>query len=230
MRWQLRDPEVRRKAWPDYTFGCKRVLFSSHYLPALQRSDVELVTEPISHLTAGAVVTADGVERQVDAVIYATGFRAADFMLPMEVVGRGGHSLHEAWAGAPHAHLGITVPGFPSMFLIYGPNTNTSGGSIILYEEAQAAYIRQALQHICARGAAAAEVRPEVETASDRQVQSRFKGTAWVQCESWYREGGDGRIVANWPGYMREYQRAVTRLDPSDYEFKGVVPPTLGMR
>jgi cation diffusion facilitator CzcD-associated flavoprotein CzcO len=219
MRLQLRDPQVRRKAWPDYTFGCKRVLFSSHYLPALQRPNVELVTEPISRLTSGAVVTADGVQREVDAVIYATGFRAIDFMLPMEVVGRGGCRLGEAWAGAPHAHLGITVPGFPSMFLIYGPNTNTSGGSIILYEEAQAAYIRQALEHVVTRGADAVEVRPEVEATSDRKLQARFKGTAWVQCESWYREGGDGRIVANWPGYMREYQRAVRRLDPSEYEF-----------
>jgi cation diffusion facilitator CzcD-associated flavoprotein CzcO len=219
MRLQLRDPEVRRKAWPDYTFGCKRVLFSSHYLPALQRPNVELVTEPISHLESRAVVTADGVQREVDALIYATGFRAGDFMAPMEVVGRGGRKLDEIWAGAPHAHLGITVPGFPSMFLIYGPNTNTSGGSIILYEEAQAAYIRQALEHLLARGAAAVEVRPEVEAASDRALQARFKGTAWVQCESWYQEGGDGRIVANWPGYMAEYQRAVARLDPSEYEF-----------
>jgi hypothetical protein len=126
--------------------------------------------------------------------------------------------LSEAWAGAPHAHLGIAVPGFPSLFLVYGPNTNTSGGSIILYEEAQAAYIRQALQYVDGRGAAAIEVRPEVEAASDRELQSRFAGTAWVECNSWYRERGDGRIVANWPGYMREYEQAVSRLNPSEYE------------
>jgi cation diffusion facilitator CzcD-associated flavoprotein CzcO len=219
MRWQLRDPEVRRKAWPDYTFGCKRVLFSSHYLPALQRPNVELVTEPISHMTTRGLVTADGTEREVDCVIYATGFRTNDFMLPMEVSGRGGRLLSDVWAGAPHAHFGITVPGFPSFFLVYGPNTNTSGGSIILYEEAQAAYIRQALEHVLRRGATAIEVRPEVEAASDRELQARFAGTAWVECNSWYRERGDGRIVANWPGYMREYERAVRRLDPSEYEF-----------
>jgi cation diffusion facilitator CzcD-associated flavoprotein CzcO len=219
MRWQLRDPEVRRKAWPDYTFGCKRVLFSSHYLPALQRPNVELVTEPISHMTTRGLITADGTEREVDCVIYATGFLTNDFMLPMEVSGRGGRLLSEVWAGAPHAHFGITVPGFPSLFLVYGPNTNTSGGSIILYEEAQAAYIRQALEHVLRRGATAIEVRPEVEAASDRELQARFAGTAWVECNSWYRERGDGRIVANWPGYMREYERAVRRLDPSEYEF-----------
>lgn len=216
MRLQLRDPEVRRKAWPDYTFGCKRVLFSSHYLPVLQRPDVELVTEPISDLTDDAVITADGIQRHVDTVIYATGFRANDFMLPMEVVGRDGRSIGDVWAGAPHAHLGITISGFPSLFLVYGPNTNTSGGSIIFYEEAQAAYIRQALELIRDRGAAI-EVRPEVEQASDRELQARFGGTAWVQCDSWYRQNGAGRIVANWPGHMRDYQRRVAQLDPREY-------------
>jgi cation diffusion facilitator CzcD-associated flavoprotein CzcO len=219
MRWQLKDPQVRRKAWPDYTFGCKRVLFSSHYLPSLQRANVELITEPVARLTEHGLVTADGVEREVDAVIYATGFRTNDFMLPLEVYGRGGRRLADAWAGAPHAHHGIAAPGFPSLFLIYGPNTNTSGGSIILYEEAQAAYIRQALEHVWARRADAIEVRPEVEAASDRELQARFEGTAWLECNSWYREQGDGRIVANWPGSMREYERAVARLDPSEYEF-----------
>ena len=145
MRWQLRDPEVRRKAWPRYTFGCKRVLFSSHYLPALQRPNVDLVVEPIERFVGAGVVTADGVLREVDCVIWGTGFKTTEFMFPMEIVGAGRRSLREAWTGGAHAHLGVCVPGFPSLFLMYGPNTNTSGGSIVFYEEAQAAYIRQAL-------------------------------------------------------------------------------------
>ncbi len=108
------------------------------------------------------------------------------------------------WSNGAHAHLGLTVPGFPSMFLMYGPNTNTSGGSIIFYLEAQAAYIRQALEHLRAGGYRSLEVRPEVEAASDRELQARFAGTAWTGCDSWYRDR-HGRIVANWPGYMREY-------------------------
>jgi cation diffusion facilitator CzcD-associated flavoprotein CzcO len=216
MRWQLRDPEVRRKAWPDYTWGCKRILFSSWFLPALQRPNVELITEPITQLTAAGVVTADGAEREVDCVIYGTGFRTTEFMFPMEVTGAGGQSLNQAWAGGPHAHRGIAVPGFPSLFLMYGPNTNTSGGSIITYEEAQAAYIRQALSLVRSRGAAAIDVRPEVEAASDRDTQSRFAGTAWTRCDSWYRNDS-GRVVANWPGYMREYEQAVRVLDPGDF-------------
>jgi cation diffusion facilitator CzcD-associated flavoprotein CzcO len=215
MRSQLKDPEVRRKAWPDYTFGCKRVLFSSHFLPALQRPNVELVTDAIAGMTAEGIVTADGAAREVDCVIYATGFRTTDFMLPMEVAGRDGVTLRETWAGGAHAHLGMTVPGFPSLFLMYGPNTNTSGGSIIFYEEAQAGYIRQALEHARRRGAAI-EVRPEVEAHSDRELQARFAGTAWTQCNSWYRDAA-GRIVTNWPGYLRDYEQRVRELRPEEF-------------
>jgi cation diffusion facilitator CzcD-associated flavoprotein CzcO len=218
MRRQLRDPEVRAKAWPDYTFGCKRVLFSSAFLPALQRPNVELVTESISRLTPTGIETADGRQRDVDCIIYATGFASTRFMFPMKIVGAGGLSLDEAWAGGPHAHLGMVVPGFPSLFVMYGPNTNTSGGSIIVYHEAQARYLRQALQEVQVRDATAIDVRPEVEAASDREVQSRFPGTAWTRCDSWYRDK-TGRVVTNWPGYMREYEQRTARLDPAHYRF-----------
>ncbi|HEX6025109.1 MAG TPA: NAD(P)/FAD-dependent oxidoreductase [Solirubrobacter sp.] len=210
MRWQLRDPELRRKVWPDYTFGCKRVLFSSFFLPALQRPNVELVTDAIEELTPNGIRTASG-EHEVDCIIYATGFRATDFMFPMEIVGRDGRTLREAWADGPHAHLGITVPGFPALYLMYGPNTNTSGGSIIFYEEAQAAYIRQALRQ------AAFEVREDVEAASDRALQAQFPGTAWTRCDSWYRDR-HGRIATNWPGFMHEYAAATRELQRSDFK------------
>jgi cation diffusion facilitator CzcD-associated flavoprotein CzcO len=218
MRWQLRDPELRRKAWPDYTFGCKRVLFSSHFLPALQRPNVSLVTDAIAGLAEEGVVTADGSLHEVDCLVYGTGFRTTEFMFPMEVAGAGGRTLRDAWGEGPHAHLGMTVPGFPSLFVMYGPNTNTSGGSIVVYLEAQAAYLRQALEQVRDRGAAAIEVRPEVEAASDRELQQRFDGTAWTRCNSWYRDA-EGRIVANWPGYMREYVERTRVLDPAEYTF-----------
>src|SRR5947209_5885396 len=125
-------------------------------------------------------------------------------MRPMEVRGAGGSVVEQSWADGAHAPLGMTVPGFPNMFLMYGPNTNTSGGSIIFYHEAQAGYIRQALEHLRSGGYRNLEVRPEVEAASDRELQARFAGTAWTGCDSWYRDRG-GRIVTNWPGYMRDY-------------------------
>jgi cation diffusion facilitator CzcD-associated flavoprotein CzcO len=217
MRRQLRDPEIRRKVWPDYTFGCKRVLFSSYFLPALQRPDVELVTEPITEITAAGLRTADGRDHEVDCIIWGTGFRTNDFMFPMEIRGAGGRRLADEWEGGAHAHLGITVPGFPSLFLMYGPNTNTSGGSIVFYLEAQAAYIRQALQRVRESGAAAITVRRDVEAVSDRETQERFAGTAWLDCDSWYRDES-GRIVTNWPGYMREYAERTAELDPDEYE------------
>jgi cation diffusion facilitator CzcD-associated flavoprotein CzcO len=224
MRWQLRDPELRRKVWPDYPFGCKRVLFSSSFLRALQRPNVELVTEAITGMTRGGVVTADGREHEVDCVIYGTGFRTTQFMFPMEVIGAGERTLRAAWAEGAHAYFGISVPGFPSLFVLYGPNTNTSGGSIIVYEEAQAAYVRRALQRTRDRGAAAIDVRADVEATADREVQARFAGTAWRSCDSWYRDPS-GRIVANWPGFMREYERGVRDLGGSAFSFLPLPDP-----
>ncbi|WP_433800894.1 flavin-containing monooxygenase [Actinomycetospora sp. CA-084318] len=216
MRHQLRDPEVRRKVWPDYTFGCKRVLFSSYWLPALQRDNVEVVTDSVERIEPSGVRTKDGRLHEVDTIIWGTGFRTTSFMFPMEVHGREGRSLRDEWADGPHAHLGMTVPGFPNLFVMYGPNTNTSGGSIIVYLESQARYVRTALQEADRRGAAAAEVRPDVEAASDAEVQSRFEGTAWQACDSWYRDES-GRIITNWPGYMVEYEKATERIDPDEY-------------
>jgi cation diffusion facilitator CzcD-associated flavoprotein CzcO len=218
MRSQLKDASTRSKAWPDYTFGCKRILFSSHFLPALQRENVELVTDAIAGMSPFGPVTEDGTVHEVDCVIWATGFKTNDFMLPMQVIGAEGLALQTYWSEGAHAHLGMTVPGFPSMFVMYGPNTNTSGGSIVFYLETQAAYIRQALEQLRKRGAGAIEVRPEVEAASDRALQARFAGTAWTRCDSWYQDER-GRIVANWPGYMREYLEQARRLDPSEYRF-----------
>jgi cation diffusion facilitator CzcD-associated flavoprotein CzcO len=216
MRRQLPDPELRRRVWPDYTFGCKRVLFSSHYLPALRRPNVELVTEPIAEIEATGVRTSDGVTRTADCIIWATGFRATELVAPMRVEGPAGRRLEDAWAQGAHAHLGLTVPGFPSMFLMYGPNTNTSGGSIIFFEEQQASYIRQALAHVRDGAYATLDVRPDVEAASNREIQGRFAGTAWTDCHSWYQDDR-GRIVANWPGYMRDYLERVRRFEPADY-------------
>jgi cation diffusion facilitator CzcD-associated flavoprotein CzcO len=218
MRRQVPDPVLRAKLWPDYTFGCKRVLFSSHYLPVLSRPDVELVTEPLQEMTETGLRTSDGVQRDFDCVIWATGFRVSEFQAPMRVLGAGGVDLAEVWRDGAHAHLGMTVPGFPSLFFVYGPNTNSSGGSMIVYLEAQARYIRQAIAHLAGGTFQSLSVRPEVEAASDTAVQARFDGTAWVTCHSWYQDDR-GRIVANWPGYMGEYVERTRVFDPGEYDF-----------
>jgi cation diffusion facilitator CzcD-associated flavoprotein CzcO len=220
MRYQLRDAELRRRVWPNYTFGCKRVLFSSYYLPALQRANVDVVTAPIARAEERGLITADGALHEVDCIIWGTGFKTTEFMFPMEIAGVRGRTLREAWAEGARAHLGICVSGFPNMFLMYGPNTNTSGGSIIFYEEAQASLLRQALERLRRQGGGAIEVRPEVQDASDRALQARFAGTAWTQCDSWYRNER-GRIVANWPGYMREYDEQTRALRDEEYRYTG---------
>ena len=175
----------------------------------------------VTGLTERGIVTADGREREVDCVIFGTGFRTTEFMFPMEVSGSEGRTLREAWSGGAHAHLGVTVPGFPSLFVMYGPNTNTSGGSIILYEETQAAYIRQALEHVerRRRGGDRGPCRRSRRRATGR-CSSGSPGRRGPQCDSWYRTEG-GRVVANWPGYMREYEARLRMFEPAEFRLVG---------
>lgn len=226
MRWQLRgDAELRAKVWPDYSWGCKRVLFTSRFIPALRRDNVELVTDRIADAVPTGLRTTDGTVRPADVIIHGTGFASTGFMLPMQIAGEQG-TLEEAWAGGPNAHYGMTVPGFPNLFVLYGPNTNTSGGSIIMYLEAQAAYVRQAIELMVRGGAGTIEVRREVAEASDRAVQAAFEGTAWLDCDSWYRDQ-TGRIVTNWPRYVRDYVAEIAEINAAEYALtpKGAPQP-----
>lgn len=218
MRLQIRDPELRQKLWPDYEFGCKRILFSSYYLKALQRPNVEVITDPIARIVPEGIVTASGQVRAVDTIIYGTGFRAGEFVTPIEVRGNGGVELQEAWSAAPVAHRGISVHGFPNLFLMYGPNTNLGVGSIVAMIEAQAGYVAQAADVLRGLPGAAIEVTAAAQAKGDAEVQQRFDGTVWTQCVSWYRQGGTGRVVGNWPGYMGEYTRSLKRFDHEAFE------------
>ena len=216
LRAKVKDAELRRKLTPDYAIGWKRILFSSYYYEALQRPNAELVTDPIERLTQSGV-RAGGEERPADVVIYGTGFRAQDFVAPLEVMGADGLDLQQAWEGGAEAHLGITVAGFPNAFLLYGPNTNLGVGSIIVMIEAQVGYVMDALRLIIQRRAALA-VKPEIQRASSDVVQARLRDSVWTACDSWYRNS-EGRVVNNWPGFMGEYERLVARVDPAEYEF-----------
>ncbi len=216
MRTQLRgDRTLRRQVWPDHPFGCKRILFSSDYLPALRRPNVRLITEPVQRISEHGVVTAGGGEREVDTIIYATGFRSQDFVAPLRVVGADGIELQQRWRGGARAHRGISVAGYPNMFLLYGPNTNLGAGSIITMLEAQIRYVSTALALIGPHRAL--DVRADVEHRSTDQLQDRLRGTVWTGCNSWYRSDRDGRIVNNWPGFVAEYVRETRRCDAVDY-------------
>ncbi|MEV4422320.1 NAD(P)/FAD-dependent oxidoreductase [Patulibacter sp. NPDC049589] len=229
MKRQVRDPELRRKLLPDYAIGCKRVLFSSSFLPALVRPDVEVVVDPIERVTpTGVVVRApDGTEteRSVDVLIWGTGFKTHEFVAPIEVtatdVGGTTRRLADAWSGGAEAHLGITVAGFPSLFLLYGPNTNLGFGSIVVMIEAQVGYVLDALRKLRTSGAAALALREDVQRASTGAVQDRLRRSVWSGCDSWYRQGPDGRIVNNWPGQMVEYRRDTREVDLDEYRLLG---------
>ncbi|MBJ7518184.1 MAG: NAD(P)/FAD-dependent oxidoreductase [Solirubrobacteraceae bacterium] len=217
LRYHVRDAELRRKLTPSFAYGCKRILFSSYYYPALTREHVELVDTPITNITPDGIVTADGTEHPADTIIWGTGFDTQAFVAPMEVMGAGGRTLREAWADGAHAFFGLTVPGFPNLFLLYGPNTNLGVGSIVVMLEAQARYIADAVAQLRATGGRAAwDVRADVERAYDERTQAHLRTSVWTRCASWYRNAA-GRVVNNWPGYMFEYVRATERLDPEHY-------------
>jgi cation diffusion facilitator CzcD-associated flavoprotein CzcO len=214
LRKQVPDPALRAALTPDYPIGCKRVLFADDYYPALTQPHVHLSTSGIVSLAANGVRTADGTLHEADVLVYGTGFRTTEFLSSLHVRGVSG-DLSDAWAGGPAAYLGITVPGFPNMFLMYGPNTNLGSGSIVYMLERQARYVRQAVS-LLAAGASTLDVRPEVARRYDDEVQRRLSGTAWSGCSSWYRDE-NGRIVNNWPGLVSEYDRRTRTLAPADY-------------
>jgi cation diffusion facilitator CzcD-associated flavoprotein CzcO len=217
---KVRDRSLRRALTPDYPFGCKRILFSTAYYEALAREDVDLVTEPIREITERGVVTADGREHQADVLVYGTGFRSNDFVLPMAVSGTEGRDLQDAWRGGAEAHLGMTVAGFPNAFMLYGPNTNLGVGSIIAMIEAQVGYVIDALRTLDLTGARALDVRPEVQSTSGEALQARLRGSVWTRCANWYRDPS-GRVVNNWPGHMVEYVRRTRRLRAEEYRLLG---------
>jgi cation diffusion facilitator CzcD-associated flavoprotein CzcO len=215
---QVSDPDLRAKLTPDYPAGCKRGLMASNYYPALTQPNVDVVVDGIAEITAEGVRTDDGVLHEVDVIVFCTGFAATEFLAPVRIAGLGGKDLHEFWSGGAHAYLGIAVPNFPNLFLMYGPNTNVGSGSIIYMQEAEARYIRQAVEHLATLPAGSyVEVSDEVETAFDSEIQSRLTRTVWAGCTSWYRDAS-GRVSTNWPGRTREYANRTRRFVAAAYE------------
>jgi cation diffusion facilitator CzcD-associated flavoprotein CzcO len=213
-RWQVRDPSLLAKVTPDEPIGCKRLLFTNAWLPTLGRPDVDLVTEKIVTVTPSGVRTADGADHPCDVLVYGTGFAATEFLVPIRVTGRDGRLLSDEWREGAHAYLGLAVPGFPNMFLVYGPNTNTGNTSVIYFHEAQARWIAQAVRAVAAGDDL--EVRPEAATTYDSEIQSRLATSVWAGCQSWYRTA-TGRIVTNWPGKATEYHRRTRSLNRADF-------------
>ena len=216
LRRQVRDTRLRRALRPDYPLGCKRLLFSNDWYPALDREHVEVVTAAVRGIEPDGVRTDDGTLHPADVLVWGTGFAATDFLGGLEVTGVGGRSLHEEWREGAKAHLGMGVPGFPNLFCIYGPNTNLGGSSVIGMLEAQAGYVTEVAAALADGRARVVEPRPEVYAAYDSEMQRRLSTTAWSSCHSWYED--HGRITTNWPGQVQEYKDRTAAVDWSELE------------
>ena len=217
LRQEIPDPEVRAKLLPDYPLGCKRILISNDFLPTLARPNVELVSDAIREVGADRIVTADGVEREVDAIVFGTGFKTTDFLAPMAIRGLHGRDLNDAWRDGAEAYLGIAVSGFPNMFMLYGPNTNLGVGSIVFMLESQIGYVIQAMQGLLRNGARWMDVEPDAQSKFNREVQQRLDDSVWTAgCHNWYQTES-GKVVSNWPGFTFEYRRLTRRPNLADF-------------
>lgn len=222
MRAQLTDaPELADVVMPGYPVGAKRVLRDDgRWFATLKRDDVRLVTDPIEAITP-AGLTAGGEHIDADIIVYATGFRASRFLEPMRVTGQGGVDLHETWNGVPQAYLGVTVPQFPNLFCLYGPNTNLvgQGGSIVYFSECGVRYVVDALRELHTGGHRALQVRKDVHERYNAWVDDGNRNRAWgfSAVGGWYNDGG--RSATNWPFTAGEYWRRTRHIDPGDYEF-----------
>ena len=223
MRVQVKDPELRAKLTPDYRMGCKRIIVTDDFHPALTRPNVSVVTDRITEIRPSSIVTADGSEYAIDTLILGTGFQVMPVADPL--TGRDGVALAKRWALRREAYLGTTVAGYPNYFMLVGPNTATGHTSVLLYLEAQIEYIVQALQHMERAGAASLDVRPERQSAFNREIQERLASSVWTDggCRSWYLDPDGGTSVL-WPGHTGRFRRTLQRFDPADYRI--VAPAT----
>ncbi|CAE6805454.1 flavin-containing monooxygenase [Paraburkholderia nemoris] len=218
---------LRERLTPDYPIGCKRILLSSNYLAAMSRDNVELVTQGIRRVTGYGIETTDGTLRELDAIIYGTGFAAIEFLSPMCITGRGGLDLNEVWRRGAQAWLGMSVPGFPNFFMLYGPNTNLGHNSILYMLESQIAHVMRCLREMRRSGASAIEVDPRRYRRFNLHVQQRLADSVWGGCKSWYVDAS-GHNSTNWPGFTLSY-RWLTRLSGlSAYRFSMALPGPAG--
>lgn len=214
---QVADPKLRELLTPDYPIGCKRILITDDYYPAVVRPNVEIVTEPIARITPEGIETPSGRRIPLDVIVWGTGFATAGFLVPIDIVGRGGRRLHDVWANGAEAHRGVAVAGFPNMFILYGPNTNLGHNSIIFMSERQMDYVMPLIETILKRDLALLDVKPEAQAAYNRMIQAKLATTVWAaNCGSWYKH--DGKITNNWAGSTIEFWRQMRRVDLDAYE------------
>jgi cation diffusion facilitator CzcD-associated flavoprotein CzcO len=211
------DPVLRAKLTPDYEIGCKRILVSDDFYPALVKPNVAVETTPISAIEADGVKTSDGHLHQCDVLIWGTGFDTHHFIAPLTVTGSQGRILSEDWKDGAEAYRGVSVAGYPNMFILYGPNTNTGHISIIFMVEQQVNYIMQAIGRLKSRAGAFVDVKPEAQAAYNADMQSRLSGSVWASgCNSWYRTAA-GKIPNNYVGRAGRFKKELSRFEETAY-------------
>lgn len=214
----ISDPGMRTKLTPDYTIGCKRILMSNEYYQALAKPNAEVVTDGIERIVADGVVTADGRHHACDAIVYATGFKTGDDGPAFEIRGLGGMSLEERWKDGAMAYLSATVPDFPNLFFLCGPNSGLSHSSMVFMLESSMSYVIDAVRTMRVRRIERVSVKADVFTRYNEDIQRRFPGTVWSSgCKSWYQTGS-GKNVAIWPGFTFQYRSLTKHFRLRDYE------------
>ena len=221
LRLQVADPALRQRLTPDFELGCKRILISNDWYPAVSAPNVEVASGGVREVRAASVVTTDGREHPADVIIFGTGFHVTDPPIAGHLRGRDGRTLAESWNGAPHSYLGVTVTNFPNLFRLGGAGSATGHNSHVFQEECQVAYAMDALRLMRSRGITSVEVRAGEQRAYMDQYKARLAGTVWTSggCTSFY-QGADGVASALWPASTQEYRRAVRRFDPAPYTLR----------
>jgi cation diffusion facilitator CzcD-associated flavoprotein CzcO len=218
---QMPDAKLRAALTPSYEFGCKRVLISNDYYPALLRPNVELITEPIAEVRAHSIVTRDGTEHPVDVLIHGTGFHVAEMFRGTRIYGRDGIEIHDAWREKIGTLLGITTSGFPNFFMLLGPNTGLGHNSVVLMIEAQVRYVLSCLELMRRRQQTVMEVKPSSQQRFFEEMRKRLASTVWESggCHSWYQDQRTGESPVVWPASVVAYQRRTRAASAEDYEF-----------
>jgi len=219
----ISDPVLRAKVTPTDEVGCKRLMLTDDWYPTLTKPNVDLVANRIAEVTPGGIRTEDGVERPADVLVLATGFKTHGFVAPMEVVGVGGRTLAEEWTEVPRAYLGISVPRFPNMFLLYGPNTNGGTGSVVYTIECGVRHLIAALRELERAGAQQIEIHRHAAEAFDCELRAALHTTVWhTGCTNWYVDD-NGNNPNQWPWLWSTYRRRTARLEPGAYKL-GAAP------
>ncbi|WP_321868454.1 flavin-containing monooxygenase [Paraburkholderia tropica] len=220
IRHHVKDPALRAAVTPDYTIGCKRVLISNDYYPALTRENVDVVTNDIARIDATGVITADGRHREVDCIIYGTGFQVADPFPRGAIIGRDGVDIVDTWRNGAHAYLGTALPGYPNFFMLVGPNTGLGHNSMVFMIESQIEYVLGALDAMKKDRADSIEVRPSVEARFNERIQQKLDRAIWSVggCKSWYLDPRNGKNTTLWPGFTWRFRQATASFSIGEYQ------------